>query len=89
MQRHSRRAMRTIIILTLAAMLILAANVFLVAVSKVHLRSGTDLSRYADSANTVREITKALRGNIYDRNGTVIAQDNKTYNIYCILSKIL
>ena len=86
MQRRSKRAMRTIIILTLAAMLILAANVFLVAVRKVHLRSGTDLSRYADSANTVRETTKALRGNIYDRNGTIIAQDNKTYNIYCILS---
>ena len=66
-------------------MVLIASNVFFVSVYKVHLRSGTDLSAYADSANTVRETTKALRGNIYDRNGTIIAQDNKTYNIICIL----
>lgn len=68
-------------------MVLLASNVFLVTIMQVHVRSGTDLSAYADSANTVTETTKALRGNIYDRNGTVIAQDSRTYNIVCILSK--
>jgi len=87
MNRHSNRMVRTIFMFTLAAILILGTNVFLVAIAKVHVRSGTDLSAYADSANTVTEVTKALRGNIYDRNGTIIAQDNRTYNIVCILDR--
>ncbi len=68
-------------------MLIVASNVFLVSIGKIHLRSNTDLSAYADSANTVRVIDKALRGNIYDRSGTIIAQDNRTYNIICVLDE--
>ncbi|NCB33002.1 MAG: penicillin-binding protein [Erysipelotrichia bacterium] len=67
-------------------MILLASNVFLVTIMRVHVRSGTNLSAYANSANTVTETTKAMRGNIYDRNGTVIAQDSRTYNIICILS---
>ena len=68
-------------------MILVASNVFLVSVAKVHLGSGTDLSKYADSANTVKTTNKALRGNIYDRNGTIIAQDSRTYNIVCILDE--
>ncbi|MBF1125058.1 MAG: penicillin-binding protein, partial [Solobacterium sp.] len=59
---------------------------FFVTIGNVHLRSGTDLSIYADSANTVTETSLALRGFIYDRNGQVIAQDNRTYDIVCVLS---
>ncbi len=77
--------MRSLFIVTLAVMIVLATNVFFVSIKKVHLRSGTDLSAYADSANIVTETTKALRGNIYDRNGTIIAQDVHTYNVICIL----
>ena len=84
--RRGRRATAVIFLSTLAVMILIASNVFFVSIYKVHLRSNTDLSAYADSANTVRETTKATRGNIYDRNGTIIAQDNKTYNIVCILA---
>lgn len=84
--RKRVRIVRILFIMTLAVMLLLASNVFLVSIRKVHLRSGTDLSAYANSANTVHETLKATRGNIYDRNGTVIAQDRQTYNIVCILS---
>ena len=78
-------SVREIFIVTLAAIILLASNVFFVTISKVHLRSGQDLSDYANSANYVHEVTKALRGTIYDRNGIVIAQDSRTYNIVCIL----
>lgn len=78
-------SIREIFLVTLAAVVLLASNVFFVTISKVHLRSGQDLSNYANSANFVHEINKALRGNIYDRNGAVIAQDSRTYNIVCIL----
>ncbi len=83
--RHSNRMIRLIMILTLVAVLLLTSSVFFVSVAKIHLRSNTDLSAYADSANTVSKVTKATRGNIYDRSKTVIAQDVRTYNIYCVL----
>ena len=85
-RKKYRNEVRRILIVTLAAMMLIASNVFFVTIGKVHLRSGTDLSIYADSANTVTDTTLALRGFIYDRNGQVIAQDNRTYDIVCVLS---
>lgn len=84
-KKTNRRAVQRILIVTLAIFLILMTNVLFVSIGKVHVRSGTDLSVYADSSNVVSETEKSLRGTIYDRNGNVIAQDNKTYNIICIL----
>lgn len=86
-KRSRNRELRMIFLVTLAATVLIASDVFLVAVGKVHLRSGTDLSVYADSANTITETIHALRGNILDRSGNVIAQDRKTYNIVCILDE--
>lgn len=86
-RRSGNNAVRRIFFVTLAAMLIIATDVFVVAIAKTHMRSGTDLGDYVNSANTVTETTKALRGNIYDRYGTVIAQDNRTYNIVCVLDE--
>ena len=86
MKRRRLKTVSVIYVMTLAVMLMLTSNVFLVSIRKVHLRSGTDLSAYADSANTVHEVLKATRGNIYEKNGTIIAQDQQTYNIVCILS---
>ena len=83
--RKHHHSVREIILVTLAAIVILASNVFFVTIARVHLRSGQDLTEYADSANFVHEVTKAMRGNIYANNGTVIAQDSRTYNIVCIL----
>ena len=85
-RKKYRNEVRRILIVILAAMMLIASNVFFVTIGKVHLRSGTDLSIYADSANTVTDTTLALRGFIYDRNGQVIAQDNRTYDIVCVLS---
>ena len=70
---------------TLVAFGLLVTDVFAVSIGKRHMRSGSDLTPYVDSSNTVTDVTKAMRGTIYDRNGGVIAQDSKTYNIYCIL----
>ena len=86
----NNRGNRTVMITFLAALVVmslLAANVFYVAIVKKHFRSGTDLSAYADSANTIRQTEKAIRGNIYTNDGTIIAEDNRTYNIVCILAE--
>ncbi len=73
--------------MTLAVSTVITANVFMVSVMKVHAGSGTDLRAYANNANIKKEIKKSVRGNIYDRNGVTIAQDQRTYNIVCILDK--
>lgn len=90
--KNKRKKRRTktvsrIMIITLVTIMLLGADVFCVAIGKVHPNSQTDLSPYVDSSNTVVEYTKAMRGNLYDRNGNVIAQDAKTYNIVCILDE--
>ena len=87
MKKRGNRSVLYIFITALVVMAMLATNVFFVAIKKVHYRSGTDLHSYADAANTIRETTKAMRGNIYTRNNTIIAEDNRTYNIICILDE--
>ncbi|MFR0978145.1 MAG: peptidoglycan D,D-transpeptidase FtsI family protein [Holdemania filiformis] len=85
------RQSNRMILLILATILLISglvtANVFLVAVVKVHARSGTDLTDYVSASNVHRTVQQARRGYILDRNGTIIAQDNVTYNIIAILDK--
>lgn len=86
-KKRKNRSLYVINIMTLVACLLLASDVFYVAIGKMHLRSHTNLTPYIDTANMLTEKTKALRGNIFDINGNIIAQDSRTYNIICILSK--
>ena len=87
MHQMRNHAIRNITLITLAAMILIVSNVFFVTIVKIHPRSGVNLSAYAEGANTITETEKAFRGNIYDRNGNIIAEDNLTYNIVCILDK--
>ena len=84
-KRKRNRAVRNIFFVTLGLMVLLTSNVFMVSIGKIHVLSDTDLSVYADNQNIVTEKEQALRGEIKDRNGNIIAQDNRTYNIICIL----
>ncbi|MBR2067232.1 MAG: penicillin-binding protein, partial [Solobacterium sp.] len=86
-KRSHNYSVQVISLVTLVACLILASDVFYVAVGKMHLRSSTNLEPYIDSANVLTEKTKALRGNIFDSKGNVIAQDTRTYNVVCILDE--
>ncbi len=86
--RHNRRIPNTIghiAAVTSVAFAVLVSDVFLVSVRKVHFRSGTDLSVYSDTSNVVTETVMATRGDIYDKDGVTLAEDNHTYNIVCIL----
>lgn len=87
MKKKGNFMIRFLFIMTLVFSLVVAANVFLVSIVKVHLRSGTDLTVYASTANTVTESLQSRRGYIYDKYGSIIAQDVQTYNIICILNK--
>ncbi len=76
-----------VFIVSLLFLVVVAINVFYVTILKVHLLSQKDLEQYADQANIKTEIIQATRGNIFDKNGNVIVQDNKTYNIICYLDE--
>lgn len=87
MKKQSNFMIKFLFTLTLAFSLVISANVFLVSIMKVHLHSGTDLSVYASNSNIVSETQLSRRGYIYDKYGSIIAQDVQTYNIICILNK--
>ncbi|MBQ1378785.1 MAG: penicillin-binding protein, partial [Erysipelotrichaceae bacterium] len=69
----------------LTVTLAVIVNVFLVTILKVHIRSNTSLNDYVQSVSNVEERIFASRGNIYDKEGSIVAQDVKTYDIICYL----
>ena len=72
----------TIMFLCVLAIIV---NVFLVTIFKLHVRSMTSLDDYVSSVSNIDEKIFASRGNIYDANGTIVAQDVQTYDIICYL----
>ena len=71
----------------LTVTLAVIVNVFLVTILKVHIRSNTSLNDYVQSVSNVEERIFASRGNIYDKEGSIVAQDVKTYDIICYLDE--
>lgn len=85
--KRSNKTLRFVYVIALIVTFIVVLNVFLVTIGKIHMRSGTSLNSYLESVSTVNETVYAQRGHIYDANGEVVAQDIKTYDIICYLSK--
>ncbi len=83
--KRSNAMLRLFYAIALVAILACVINVFIVCVGKLHLRSGTSLTSYIQSVSLVSETLHAKRGNIYDANGQIVAQDQKTYDIICYL----
>jgi penicillin-binding protein 2B len=52
-----------------------------------HLISGADVKKWAENRGVEEKVISAVRGNIYDRNGEVIAKDSYTYTIVAYLNK--
>ncbi len=87
MRNRKRNAVQKLGVFTLIAMTLIASNVFFVSVLHRHFRSSSDINDYIDSNYIRNEDIKATRGKILDRSGNVIAEDNFTYNIFCILDE--
>lgn len=83
--KRSNAMLRLFYVIALIAMIACAINVFVVCIGKLHIRSGTSLTSYIQSVSLVSETLHAKRGNIYDANGQIVAQDQKTYDIICYL----
>lgn len=84
-RNRSNKAVSVITLTTLVAMIALATNVFLVSVEQLHLRSNEDIRPHMNATYVKDSVIKSVRGKILDRAGNVIAEDNHTFNIYCIL----
>ena len=84
MKRSNRKLRFLYIILGVFALAIIA-NVVLVTIGHIHLRSMTSLEDYIYSVSNVEETIFASRGSIFDANGETIAQDTQTYDIICYL----
>ncbi len=87
MKKNSNLMIKLLFFITLVFTLIIAANVFLVSVFKIHIHSGKNLEIYASNTNLVNEKILSRRGYIFDKYGNVIAQDAQTYNIICYIDK--
>lgn len=79
-----------IVSLTLALLfLIVGANVFIVSVFGYHINSGANLHNEINGIHEVEKNLYANRGQISDRNGTVLAQDVASYTLYASLDTSL
>lgn len=83
--KRSNNKLRFLYFLMLGTAFLVIVNVFLVTIGKIHIRSNTSLENYVQSVSNVQERIFASRGNIYDSNGSIVAQDVKTYDIICYL----
>ena len=83
--KRSNNMLRLIYFLAITVMTLCVINVFVVAILKIHVRSLTSLDSYIQSVSLVSETLRAKRGNIYDANGQIVAQDQKTYDVICYL----
>lgn len=85
--KRSNRKLRFVYLILGFFSLAIIANVFVVTIAKLHLRSMTSLDDYVYSVSNAEETIFASRGTIFDTNGITIAQDTSTYDIICYLDK--
>ena len=85
--KRSNSRLRFLYIILISFALLVIANVFIVTIGHLHIRSMTNLDDYIYSVSNVEEKIFASRGSIFDTNGITIAQDTQTYDIICYLDK--
>lgn len=85
--KRSNNVLRFIYLLALIAIVCVVINVFLVSINHYHIRSGKNFDSYIQNVSVVSETIHAKRGNIYSAGGEVVAQDERTYDVICYLSK--
>lgn len=66
---------------------LVVSNVLFTMVTGTHFRSGKNVLDYSRGSGLVKETIIANRGNIYDRNKEVIAQDIEAYNLFAYIDE--
>jgi len=88
--KRVKKANRVLIaasLLFLSLFIVISMNIFYVAIVGTHFHSKTDINVYAQNIYTQRRVLLAPRGQIFDRNGNIIAQDVISYTLIAILSE--
>ncbi|TFG81280.1 MAG: hypothetical protein E4G74_04395, partial [Erysipelotrichales bacterium] len=85
MKRRSNRMLLFVMVLFLGLASITAANVYIVALGGIHLRSMTDISAYSQNVHIQKTTLLSKRGEILDRNGVIIAEDTDVFDVYAVL----
>ncbi|MGB7593972.1 MAG: penicillin-binding transpeptidase domain-containing protein [Erysipelotrichaceae bacterium] len=85
MKKRSNRMLLFVMALFLGLASITAANVYVVALAGVHLRSMTDIVEYSQNVHIQKTTLLSKRGEILDRNGVIIAEDVDAYDVYAVL----
>lgn len=67
--------------------LVVGANVFVVGVMGYHINSKTNIHELIEGIHVVDETLVAKRGNILDRNNSIIATDKNAYTLYAIIDE--
>ncbi len=74
-----------VMVLFLGLASITAANVYVIALAGVHLRSMTDIAEYSQNVHIQKQTLLSKRGEILDRNGVIIAEDIDAYDVFAVL----
>ena len=82
---NRRKVGRNLSLLTVILFLIFLIN-FALIISTGN-RFGTDLVKEAKKVHQITRTVPARRGTIYDRNGTPIAEDATSYNVFAIIDE--
>lgn len=81
------RNIKQIGIIITVIMGICISNVFFTMATGKHFRSGVNVKNFIGDSASISNTVYAKRGNIYDCNKEVIAQDVEAYNMYAIIDK--
>lgn len=83
--KRSRQSVKNIGVVIGIVVAICVANVLFTMVTGYHFRSGKNVKAYKSGSGTTTTEILANRGNIYDCNKEVIAQDIESYNLYAVI----
>ena len=86
-KQRSIRSVSYIGIAVMIAISLCVLNVFYTMATGYHLRSGENILAYKSGSGRVTSTIIANRGNIYDHNKEIIAQDIESYNLYAVIYK--
>ena len=86
LKRTNKRLLNLMCIIVVAGALVVM-NVLFTMFTHKHLWSQQDVLAALDGTDIYKTTTMAQRGTIYDRNGTVIAQDQIAYTIIAYLDE--
>ncbi|MEY8258143.1 penicillin-binding protein [Erysipelotrichaceae bacterium 66-17] len=87
--KETNRKIRAMLMVMIVSAILVSANIVYTMTTHHHLWSGQDVLNSQIRSSIVNTSVEASRGNIYDRNGNIIAQEIPAYTIVAYLDDSL